>query len=144
MSKKHDIFKEVLIENSESDTFEDAVKEWQDMGCVSIGDARCICTTPILYNYEVVNKINKKSLIIGSCCIKQFGIERTRTRLQDWVDRTYIKASNDWERSFMQGILEKAEKYKNLRLTEKQWAVLERIGGKFPYKKRDWNNWNSG
>lgn len=40
---------------------------------------------------------------------------------------------SDWERGFVQDTLERIEKYgQRTRVSEKQWAVLNRIYGKLP------------
>lgn len=39
----------------------------------------------------------------------------------------------DWERGFIQDTLERVEKYgSRTRVSEKQWAILDRIWGKLP------------
>lgn len=39
----------------------------------------------------------------------------------------------DWERGFIQDTVERYEKYgTNIRVSDKQWVILERIWGKLP------------
>lgn len=69
---KFEIFKEEIIEHSESDNFWEAIEEWRFINLLDGGirsKARCICTTPIRYEYEIRNENNSNKLIVGSVCI---------------------------------------------------------------------------
>lgn len=91
MSSKSEIFKDVLIENSDSATFEDALDEWDvvDILRTSEVDNHCICTQEINDRRCVKHIARGHCLVIGNCCINKFGsdewisenkrIERERT-----------------------------------------------------------------
>lgn len=65
----------VILANSKSKDWYKACKEWISLGLVSEEEDRenrCVCSHPIIYNYEIVNKITNHKLIVGSCCVEQF------------------------------------------------------------------------
>lgn len=82
----HEILKSILINNSESKYWSEAVKEWniigydEDSECIS----QCVCGKEhIRYLYKIKNDINKNVIYpIGSRCIKRF--ERT-----DLIEKTF-------------------------------------------------------
>lgn len=72
----HEQFKKVLIAHSESNNYEEALKEWVYRGKQEDKENNCICGQDIKDNRFVTNRFNKIELIIGNCCIRKFGIER--------------------------------------------------------------------
>lgn len=57
---------------------EDPISEWAIVKDIEgDGSSTCICTTPILYEFVIENKLTKKQLVIGSECVKRWNIEFT-------------------------------------------------------------------
>lgn len=83
-----------LIENSESDTYEEALKEWS---FVYLGHSdleqgyRCLCTKPIANLYHMYNETNGNEIIIGCECVQKFGSD-------DWKEKTRT-ATNESKRT---------------------------------------------
>lgn len=64
---------ERIVENSKADTFEEAKKEWKCHKLnFNLEDCQCICSKVIFHTHFIDNVNTKKSLILGSCCIKKF------------------------------------------------------------------------
>ena len=76
LKQKARTFYTVLRQNSVSQ--EDPIPEWEVVHEVE-GDSskECICTTPIVYEYTIQNKLNGRTLIIGSECVKRWNIKFT-------------------------------------------------------------------
>lgn len=68
---------EVITDNSEANTWEDAVQEWSMTGCRidSTCSSSCVCGQEnIKYLFRITNELNGNRLFpIGSRCIKKFG-----------------------------------------------------------------------
>jgi hypothetical protein len=75
---KYEKFKGVIFENSEEKTcIHTALDEWYleyVNDTEEYGTNKCICSTPIKYEYHIVNMVNLNSVIVGSKCINK--IER--------------------------------------------------------------------
>lgn len=64
-------FKETLVGLSESDNYNQALKEWKFIYTTE-KDNNCICGHPIVKNCVFENKINNAVVVIGSTCVKKF------------------------------------------------------------------------
>lgn len=55
---------------------QDPIPEWSVIHDIEgDGSSTCICSTPIQYQFTIRNKLNGMHLVIGSECVKRFGIE---------------------------------------------------------------------
>jgi hypothetical protein len=73
-------FIKAILDNSISEEYEIAIKEWTWYGeQTTLEDdetSRCCCGHIIQDIRIVRNDCNKRTLEVGNCCIKKFGIER--------------------------------------------------------------------
>lgn len=70
-------FVSAIFGSSESNTYDEAIKEWIAYGEEEEGpESSCICGHDIKINCQVVNTLNGNVLTVGNCCIKKFGIEK--------------------------------------------------------------------
>jgi len=88
-------FKSILLENSQSEDYAEAVNEWRyyvrkagEVGC-----DKCICGTPIVYQHAIANAKTDKVLTVGSECIKKIRNKEIRDgmKLQLKIDKGNIK-----------------------------------------------------
>lgn len=77
-------FKKAICDNSESDVYENAMHEWVYF-MVDFKDYNCICGVSIKWRFHVKNINNRKTLIIGSVCIKKF-MEQNEQLIEDVDD----------------------------------------------------------
>jgi hypothetical protein len=79
-SSYHKKFKEAIIQNSNSDNYEEAIREWDVVKYDrTLGrKSQCICTHSISDNYHVRHWQDDKTLVIGSECIKRFGTDEQK------------------------------------------------------------------
>lgn len=89
------ILQKVVIENSESDYWEDAVDEWEIIDC-NIDDKMkeiCICGHEGLrYCFTIQNRYNDNILYpIGSSCILQFGRSDLRQTVSIYEELFHIR-----------------------------------------------------
>lgn len=99
---------EEVITNSKSDTWEEAKKEWRCIG-VSEGEGNeCLCGHFIINEYHIQNKQSKKTLIVGSSCVKKFKEkemtdyvklqekkkQKAKKRLKQYDDLKYRQSKN--------------------------------------------------
>lgn len=94
--------KEVIIANSESDKWEEAVLEWQpvDLEYDPDVDSTCVCGHPkLFFLYRIRNEINGKELFpIGSSCIQRFERKELTAKLVSFESVISIyKAMMGWE-----------------------------------------------
>ncbi len=68
---------QVVIENSEANTWNNAKKEW-DLVTIFSENSHCICNHFIVDNCEIKNRNNGKTLIVGNVCINHFGEEHLK------------------------------------------------------------------
>lgn len=76
MTERRGCFKrlmQIVIDNSESDIWEEAREEWMITGTFET-ETQCLCgQKPIIYTTRITNKMNNNVLYpIGSVCIKKF------------------------------------------------------------------------
>ena len=95
MRKDLSILHKVVIENSESDFWEEAVDEWEIIDC-SIDDKMkeiCICGHEGLkYCFTIQNRFNYNQLYpIGSSCILQFGRNDLRETVSLYDELFHIR-----------------------------------------------------
>lgn len=88
MSSNYNNLIEKVIDKSESNNWNDAVKEWEIYDCVEDENhsTNCICGKEGLrYLFTIRNKINNNELFpIGSSCIKKFGVEDLYSEASIW------------------------------------------------------------
>ena len=94
--------KEVIIANSVSDKWEEAVLEWQpiDLEYDPNVDSTCVCGHPnLFFLYRIRNEINGKELFpIGSSCIQRFERKELTAKLVSFESVINIyKAMMGWE-----------------------------------------------
>lgn len=68
---KFEIFCKEIIKLSDSDNFNEAVKEWYLIG-LDEEKTNCICGQFIINNCIIQNKLNHNISIVGNVCIKKF------------------------------------------------------------------------
>jgi hypothetical protein len=66
-----DKLKDIIIENSESETWYEAKKEW-DLQYIFQEESNCICNHFIVDNCVIKNRNNGNELIVGNVCINHF------------------------------------------------------------------------
>lgn len=98
MRKDLGILQKVVIENSESDYWEDAVDEWEIIDC-NIDDKMkeiCICGHEGLrYCFTIQNRYNYNQLYpIGSSCILQFGRSDLRQTVKIYEELFRIRTKH--------------------------------------------------
>lgn len=94
--------KEVIIANSVSDKWEEAVLEWQpvDLEYDPDVDSTCVCGHPkLFYLYRIRNELNGKELFpIGSSCIQRFERKELTAKIVSFESVINIyKAMMGWE-----------------------------------------------
>lgn len=130
MRKDLGILQKVVIENSESDYWEDAVDEWEIIDC-NIDDKMkeiCICGHEGLrYCFTIQNRYDYNQLYpIGSSCILQFGRSDLRQTVKIYEELFRIRTKHynreritleDFSRKLLQFFLDedtfKATRYNN-------------------------------
>jgi len=91
-------FKEHIVNLSNSDNFDDALKEWIQMPEIykklHKGSCKCICQRKIKQFYYIYNKFTFKYINVGTGCYKKFNFTITNTEmpilLQDMLQRYAI------------------------------------------------------
>ena len=110
-TSNHTKFKSSLLSVSVSDSYLEAVKEW-NLDFVFIDDSNCICGMHIKRCCQIRNSKNNKKLIVGSVCVKKFlGIQNDFLfkipTIRDKYNYKYIEMLhgrsliNDWEATFL-------------------------------------------
>lgn len=94
--------KEVIVANSVSDKWEEAVLEWQpiDLEYDPDVDSTCVCGHPnLFFLYRIRNELNGKELFpIGSSCIQRFERKELTAKLVSFESVISIyKAMMGWE-----------------------------------------------
>lgn len=128
-------FMQALLENSESRDYIEAIAEWVVPGEQYHEPGYCICGHPIMRNFVVYHKTTKRTMIIGSCCIKKFGVERAHFNRskRDYLVYAYRRTRSEGERLFVKTLGQKNNEYERLLLSEKQKVWIESITGQ-PYR----------
>jgi hypothetical protein len=118
-----------------------AITEWKEVHRRRAYDPKvrfdCICGKKGLVEVHIFeNELNGNEIVIGSCCVKRFGIKvpgwRRRT---DYFSNALLYARNEKEREFVSGLMHKPVRYGGLIITKKQQKWLEDITG-HPYRGR--------
>jgi hypothetical protein len=124
-------FKEVLLANSVSVDYKEAIEEWISHGEHFKMSNYCICEHEIINNYIVTNSLNNNQLTIGSCCIKRFGIkqEHYNSSRLNYLQLALSKAKDDRSKSFVNQMIDNLGKYEYFRISRKQIKWLEDISG---------------
>lgn len=128
-------FKKILLENSDSKLYEEAISEWTYRGESFERKDYCICGHSIEENCPVTNKLNGNTLIIGNCCINKFKIKKlhyNKSKL-NYLYLALDKAINQNQVNFINNLISNYNTYSKLRLTEKQRKWLIAIAG-VPYR----------
>jgi hypothetical protein len=139
-------FEAAIVLNSVADNYDDAIHEW-----VCYGDeaeeteyelGRCCCGHKIVQNLIARNKKNSKTIIVGNCCIKKFGVKR--------------KHFNGSKKAFLELGIELADspgvrdylKYETVpriregrKFTEKDIEILEKVTGQVSRFSGDPDRW---
>lgn len=96
-SHNYSKFKKVLCENSVSDDYSQAVKEWKHHRYDNRED-NCICGVNIIHRYHIKNIHNSNIVIIGSICIKQF-MKDNKELVQEVDNHIEILAKNKYNKN---------------------------------------------
>lgn len=100
--------KEILIESSVSDTFEDAIHEWTEIGryFVMNDDYYCVCGKPNIHELCIIeNILTGNKLTLGNCCIDRISSSDSR-----FFFKALTKISNDRLRSANKALINFAHK----------------------------------
>jgi hypothetical protein len=125
-----------ILKNSVKTEDKKAINEWELWHIIEGIKEKCICSRSILTAYVFKNKLDtsKKAIVVGSCCLRRFGIRLKWKSKRDYLFNAMYYANNDWERDFVKKLLDKEVKWGGrLKISEKQKKVLEKI------TKRPWN-----
>lgn len=115
-------FIEKIVGNSTTSTWEEAKLEWYCYNVDEDTSGTCICGHKLGNLYYIKNKINGKTLIVGSSCVKKFG----EKSMVDYVKRVEKKRA------------EKKAKEKRLADNEKYYETLkaEQLSNNIPLSIR--------
>jgi lysyl-tRNA synthetase class I len=85
-----------------------------------------------------VNRLNKNEIVLGSCCVKRFGIKVPGWRRKiDYLPNALLCARNDQEVQFVKDLMHKVVRYGDLIVTKKQKKWLEDIT-RHPFRGKIW------
>jgi hypothetical protein len=143
----YETFIKAIIENSVSDNYHVAIKEWVYRGeqyDIEPGepDGRCACGHVIRDVRIVRNKENERTLEIGNCCIKKFGVKRKHFNgskmayLELGLELADSPGSRDYLKHETLPRIKAGKKF-----TIQDIDVLERITGKKSRFVADEENW---
>ena len=120
-----------------------AVAEWKEAHRRHSSDPKvrfeCICGKKGLANVNIfVNRLNKNEIVLGSCCVKRFGIKVPGWRRKiDYLPNALLCARDDRETEFVKGLIHKPVQYGDLIITERQKRWLEDIT-RHPFRGKVW------
>ena len=141
MESNRNQFEQIIIKNSNSKTYWEAVKEWTPSG-VGYCSNNCICGHYIMENCFIRNYLNGNELVVGNVCINQFmsniatetnhmvnvlrlSEEKRNNLTEEDIRYFHSKGTiNEWEYSFISDTLRKRK------LTPAQRSTKDRIYNK--------------
>jgi len=139
--KKPEKFVKNVLEHSQAKTLDVLQDEYiiSDEELLE-NEEDCVCGQHLKVGwkaYYVYNVKTKKTLIIGSCCVKKFNPRRWNSK-KAYLYNAHDLARNDTEREFVMSLINKLAKWgSGLIISEKQASWLESITG----KKWEWKIW---
>jgi hypothetical protein len=86
-------FVENLLKLSESDTYEEAIKEWEIIYATEDIESKCICTHIIHEVFHMQNNINNYMCDVGNCCVLKFG-DKNLNKNKNFVKNKFITSVN--------------------------------------------------
>lgn len=147
MTKNFETLKQVVLELSESDSFEEAVKEWDYNHLYREEGSTCACgKKPITNVCCLENSVNGNQLEVGNECVHYFDMDFTMTFDQLKKEEKFEKnakkyekeiaeletikeKSGEWEKEFLSSII---NCYKNdWKLSIKQHEIVSKIKNNF-------------
>ena len=132
-----------IIQRSVAQTWDEAKLEWSLLNVYQAQDPEtCLCGHfPIIELCELLNKRNRKQVVVGNCCVKKFiGLpsekifqavkrvraDNTRSLNAEAIDHAFSKGwINAWERDFYFDVMRKRK------LSPKQVVKKQKINEKF-------------
>jgi hypothetical protein len=121
-------FMNTIIAYSDSDTYDEAIKEWAEFTSGPLDDNgyyKCICNQPIVKGSYIYNRVTRTFIVIGFNCRNKYirNIENVSCRFVTWLyEKRFI---NEWENNFLRSISNKTGNY-----STKQKAVYTRINNR--------------
>jgi len=139
--KKPERFTKTVLEHSQAKTLNVLQSEYViDKEDFLLKEVDCVCGQHLKVGwkaYYVYNIKTKKTLVIGSCCVKKFNPRKWNSK-KAYLYNAYDLARNDTERAFVMSLINKLTKWgSDLIISPKQASWLERI----TKKKWDWKIW---
>jgi hypothetical protein len=128
-----------IVRRSVADDWERARREWELWNVYEADDPEtCLCGHfPIIELCELLNRLNRKQVVVGNCCVKRFlglpsdqifkAIKRIRKDSASSLNTEAIHHAlhrgwiNEWEAKFYLDVMKKRS------LTDKQWAKKRQI-----------------
>lgn len=95
-------FKEEIIKRSPgTDNYYEAIQQWAVIATVRNAQSDCICSKKNIKNLNyVINEHTKELAIIGSCCVKKFGINyHIKSKVHCYVCHKKLSLSNRYVKS---------------------------------------------
>ena len=124
-------FSNAILESSNSNTYEEAIKEWISYGEEGEGEEQtCICGHPIKITCQVINTENGNVLTVGNCCIKKFGIEKQHFNgsKRKYVNFCISKCNTPFDVQYCNKVMDQVNKGRMFYAS--QLTRLEQISGK--------------
>jgi hypothetical protein len=142
--KKSEKFVKKVLQNSESDALDIALQDECIIDHKEILEEEedCACGQHLKagwWAYYVLNVKTKKTIIIGSCCVKKLNPKRWNTK-KEYLYNALALARNDQEKEFVMSLINKLTKWgSGLIISKRQAAWLESITNK-EWKWKTWRN----
>lgn len=129
------LLKEAILEKSKSKTWKEAKREWR-LDRIYERDtnepfASCACGHRIKEVCTIKNLKNGAELVVGNCCVKQFGYHDTdkvhKAIAKGKLNKSTIELAfekeiiNEWEHTFI------LDTFRKRKLSEKQLNIRNRI-----------------
>jgi len=141
--KKPERFSKNVLRNSQAKTLDVLQDEFiiKDKEPLE-NEEDCVCGQHLKAGwmaYYVYNVKTKKTLIIGSCCIKKFNPKRWNSK-KAYLYNAHALARNDTERNFVMSLINRLPKWgSDLIISKKQASWLESITS----KEWKWKTWKT-
>ncbi len=129
-----------LLNASVKKNNEKAINEWELIHVQEGIEDHCICSKKILHSHIFKNKHTKKVLVVGSCCMRRFGVRMKWRSKKDYLFNAMYYAKDDWSKKFVKSLIDKEVKWGGrLKISKKQKKKLETITGK-EWRWKCWKN----
>lgn len=134
--------KDEIIKLSKSNNWDSAVLEWE-LSQIWFNNSTCLCGHNIIENCQIINIFNKKTAIVGNCCVKKFmkniesdkyfrslkkiKLDDTKSLIPELIQYSFEEdIINQWEYEFYFNTL----KLKPRKMTPKQRVIRVKINNK--------------